>query len=149
DMGFVTGTGDRYAGGVTASTGTSKTAVRNTNARADGKIGGTGTGPARPPAPPPVDRSRSPRPESMSWESCGFPAEAEMEQIDHAVATIVATVGSDGVAKSVTVVSDPGFGFGRLAKSCAMRRRWIPGLDAHGRPVTKTSPPVRIRFSRN
>ena len=41
--GFVTGDGTRYAGGITASTGTSKTAVRDRRARPDGVRGGRGT----------------------------------------------------------------------------------------------------------
>ena len=47
--GFVTGTGDRFAGGVTNAQGTSKVAARSAQAAATGT--GTGTGPVAPPAP--------------------------------------------------------------------------------------------------
>jgi hypothetical protein len=92
---------------------------------------------------------RSPTPESLNW-SCGFPAQADMEQIDFATVTLTVTVGLDGRAKSVTVLKEnpPGFGFGNLAKSCAFRMRYSVGLDAQGKGVTKTTPPFPVRFTR-
>jgi protein TonB len=145
--GFVTGDGSRFAGGITASTGTSKTAVRDRHARADGVVGGTasrpvaGTVPAR-------DLSRAPRPGSTQWDDCGFPPEADVEQIDFMRVTLVVTVGTDGRAKAVTVLNDPGYGFGRLARQCAMRKRYVNGLDSAGRPVTMATAPFVVRFTR-
>jgi protein TonB len=149
DQGFVTGTGDSYAGGTTASTGTSKKAVHNPNAKGGGKPGGTGTAKA-PPAPPPgksLAKSAG-LAGGTSWSDCGFPYEADAEQVDFGLVTLVVTVAPDGRAKSVSIVSDPGHGFGRLARQCAMRKRYTPGLDAAGKTVTKTTPPIRVRFTR-
>lgn len=146
DMGFVSGTGERFAGGVTAAAGTSKVAVRDPRAVPTGVPGGTGS-PKAPPAPI-VDRSRAPTLRGGDRWDCGFPAEADMDQIDFAIATIVVTVGPDGRAQSVSVVKDPGHGFGRQARQCALRKAFTPGLDRDGRPVTRTTPPINVRFTR-
>jgi outer membrane biosynthesis protein TonB len=145
---IITGPGTSYAGGSTASAGTSKTAVRDPRAKPGGAPGGTGTatGPA-PPPPPTKNLARNPTPQTLNW-NCGFPAEADMEQIDYATVTLSVTVGSDGRAKSVSVLKDPGFGFGQLARSCALRMRYTVGLDASGNPITKTTPPFPVRFTR-
>ncbi len=150
DKGFVTGSGDRYAGGTTASDGTSKTAVRNLKANKGGKPGGTGTKPAAGPS--------GPKKENLakaagllgggSWNDCGFPPEADMDQVDYGIVTLTVTVGTNGRAKSVSVIADPGHGFGRLARSCAMRKSYTPGLDQNGKPTVKTTPPIRVRFTR-
>jgi protein TonB len=97
---------------------------------------------------PTRDLSRSPRPQSTQWDDCGFPPEADVEQIDFKRVTLLVTVGTDGRARSVTVVNDPGYGFGRLARQCAMRKRYVPGLDSAGRPVTMTTAPFIVRFTR-
>lgn len=148
DPGFVQGSGDRYAGGTTTAQGTSKTAVTDPGARNDGVPGGTGKQPA-PPAPPAKDLSRAPAPLGAAggWD-CGFPPEADAEQIDFARVQIAVTVGPDGRAKSVSVLSDPGHGFGRHARQCAMRKSYSPGLDRAGQPTTQTTPPFTIRFRR-
>lgn len=147
--GFVTGTSARYAGGVTASTGTSKKAVR----RRDAKPEGVGNPPkAQKKATVAVsgpDLSRSAVPLNKgTWRDCPFPAEANIEQINQAVVTVIVTVNEQGRAKSVTILSDPGYGFGRQAQSCALRKRYSPGLNRSGQAVTKTTPPISIRFSR-
>ncbi len=145
--GFVTGDGDRYAGGTTASAGTSKQAVYDPNA-GKGAPAGTGTrpGPAAP-ATPAKDLSRAPRPSSNNW-SCPFPPEADQDQVDYAAVSLVVTVGTDGRARSVSVLSDPGHGFGRMARQCAMSRSYSVGLDKTGQPTTRTTPPITVRFNR-
>lgn len=148
DEGFVTGEGERFAGGVTAATGTSKTAVRDTAATKGGVPGGTGRGPRVVEAPPAEDLSRAPTPASKQWNDCGFPPEADVEQIDYMRVKIVVTVDKDGRAGSVTVVNDPGHGFGRLARQCALRKRYNVGLDKQGNPVTRTTPPFDVIFQR-
>jgi protein TonB len=45
------------------------------------------------------------------------------------------------------VLQDPGHGFGREAKRCAMRERFEPGLDRDGRPISDKLR-VRIRYNR-
>ncbi|MBK7583489.1 MAG: energy transducer TonB [Myxococcales bacterium] len=148
--GFVTGDSDRFAGGTTASAGTSKTAVNDTKARNGGAPGGKGTKPGAPAGPAPTaakDGSRPAAPTSRSW-NCGFPPEADFDQIDYATVMISVTVGTDGRAKSVNVLNDPGHGFGRLAKSCALRMQYTAGIDKDGQPVTKTTSPFPVRFTR-
>jgi len=149
DQGFVTGEGDRYAGGTTAASGTSTTAVRDPRARAGGKPGSTGEKPGAPASTAPAgkDQSRPSAPASRNW-NCGFPPEADFDQIDFATVMISVTVGTDGRAKSVSVLSDPGHGFGRLARSCAMRMQYNPGYDRNGQPVVKTTSPFPVRFTR-
>ncbi len=150
DQGFVTGSGERFAGGVTAASGTSKTAVTDTRARPGGVVGGTGNGPVNGPvaAAPSVDRSRPAKPATLNWDDCGFPPEADVEQINLMRVKVVVTVDIDGRARSVSVLDDPGYGFGNLARRCALRKSFLPGLDAQGRPVVKTTQPISIKFVR-
>ncbi len=115
--------------------------------RNDGQKGGKGTGPATTAAPP-VDKSRPATLQgSTSW-SCPFPPEADAEGRDSAVATIVVTVRPDGSPASVSVIADPGAGFGRAARKCALGRRYVAGLDKDGEKTTTTTPPIRVKFSR-
>jgi protein TonB len=144
--GIVTGESERYAGGVTTSKGTSKTAVRERGGIQGGVPGGTGTAPAPPPKPT-QDLSKPPGLTEGSWNNCGFPPEADMEQINYATVSIAVTVGADGSPKSVNVLKDPGHGFGRLARQCAMRKRYRAGLDASGTAVVKTVQ-FSVRFTR-
>lgn len=146
---FVTGSSDRYAGGTTAASGTSKVAVDDPRAKGGEGPKGNGTAPRGGPAPAPTgkDQSRPSTPTSRSW-NCGFPAEADFDQVDFATVMITVTVGTDGRAKSVSVLSDPGHGFGKQARSCAMRMSYTPGLDRNGQPVVKTTSPFPVRFTR-
>jgi protein TonB len=99
-------------------------------------------------APPKEDRSRPPTiAGGLAW-SCPFPPEADADGRDTAVATIVVTVSPDGTPASVSIVADPGSGFGRAARQCAFGRRYQPGLDRDGAPTKATTPPIRVRFSR-
>src|SRR5262249_35098422 len=119
------------------------------DARNDGIPGGRGTqpAPAPPPPPPGPDLSRSVGlAGSASW-NCPFPPEADAEQIDQAVVGVQITVRPDGSASSATVVSDPGHGFGRAAKACALARRYQPALDRTGTPIVGSNL-VNVRFSR-
>jgi len=143
--GFVTGTGDRFAGGVTASTGTAKTAVRDLRAAPEG-VGKAPPGPVAAPSGP--DLSRPAAPLGGSWNDCEFPAEADVEGIDSAVVQLSVTVGPNGRAKSVSVLRDPGNGFGRSARSCAFRKTYTPALDRSGTAVTMTTAPFTVRFTR-
>lgn len=148
DQGFVSGDGDRFAGGITSATGTSKVAVRDTNAKPGGVVGGKGTG--APPAPPPPkeDLSRPATPASRDWGDCGFPAEADVEQIDFMRLSIVVTVGVDGRAQNVTVLKDPGYGFGNQARQCALRKSYNVGFNAEGKAIVTTTPPFIVTFRR-
>ncbi len=146
--GFVTGTGSTFAGGETSSTGTSKQAVYNPAAANTGVVGGTGTAPA-PPPPRKDDKSRAPGLlGSVEWNDCPFPGEADADQIDQAFVLIQVKVKPDGSPESVNVLQDPGHGFGREAKKCAMRKKFANGLDPDGQPVSGMTKPFRVRFER-
>jgi len=137
-----TNTGSGYA----SKKGTSKKPVRNRRARDDGKPGGRGTGPARATAPK-VDRSRPPKPLTGTFWNCPFPPQADLEQVDKAAVLIAVTVAADGTPKGVKVLNDPGYGFGQMAKRCAMAERWSPALDADGRAIATTAQ-VNMHFTR-
>jgi protein TonB len=146
-QGFVTGNADTYAGGVTANNGTSTMAVRNLNAALGGVQGGTGTKPG-PTAVTGPDLSHPPSLSGGTDWDCPFPAEADSDQIDFQRVQIVVTVRADGSPQDVKVVGDPGHGFGRAARQCAMRRRFNPGTDHQGNSITSTMPPINVTFKR-
>ncbi len=150
DQGIVSGENtDGPLGGQSSAQGKSDQITHNPAVSLTGKPGGTGTGDKPPPPPPPKqDLSRSADVVgSKSW-SCPFPDEADTDQVDFAQVTVIVTVRGDGSPQSVQVVNDPGHGFGRAARMCALARRYNPGLDADGNPVTKSTPPIRVTFSR-
>jgi protein TonB len=144
-QGFVTGNAETYAGGVTATSGTSKTAVRNLNAALGGAPGGTGVKPA--PAAGP-DLSRPPSISGGNDWNCSFPPEADADEINFQRVPIAVTVRADGTPENVRVLGDPGHGFGRAARQCAMRQRFEPARDREGRPVAGTMPNFIVRFTR-
>jgi protein TonB len=144
DQGFLSGESTRFAGGVTAAAGKSKTAVRDLHASEAGVVGGTGTAPAPPPA---RDLSKPASPLSTEW-NCGFPPEADAEQIDFGLVRLAVTVGADGHARDVSVLQDPGHGFGRLARQCAYRMSYAVGQDSAGKPAVRTTAPFNVRFTR-
>lgn len=141
---FVTGSGSTFAGGTTQAGGTSTTAVYNAAARATGVPGGTGTTAAPPPGPK-VDKSRTAKIANVANLSrCPFPAEADSDQVDEAVVGIEVKVSVDGRAESVTITQDPGHGFGREAKKCALREKYDAAWNAEGQPIPGT---YRVRFN--
>ena len=143
--GFVTGNGDRFAGGVTATRGTAKTAVRSLEASPTG----VGTAPhAAPPPAPSVNLSRPPGLPGGSWGDCPFPPEADAEGINNVRVKISVTVKADGHVRSVTVLADPGYGFAGAARQCTMRKVFTPALNATGEPVEQTMPPFTVHFER-
>ncbi len=139
--GFVNGNGDSFAGGQTAADGTSKTAVGSIASKAVERPRVV----PKPPPPPAPDLSKPAMPMSLAW-NCGFPPEDD--DVDHARVTIVVSVGADGRPTGVRVTSDPGNGFGRVARSCAMGMRYNAGRDRAGSPTSATTPPFVVRFDR-
>ena len=132
-----TGNGTRYAGGITASSGTSSRAVRGPVVDRDAESRArAGTSRARA-----VGRPR------QDWD-CPWPREAEALSIDEQFVVIRAVVRADGSVSSADVVSDPGYGFGQIALTCAREQRFPPATDDAGRPILATSPPIRVRFTR-
>jgi protein TonB len=79
--------------------------------------------------------------------SCPFPPEADADKVDIAVVRLWITVRADGTPSDAAIVDDPGHGFGRAARECAMARRYRPALDRNGVPIL-SSHLVNVRFSR-
>jgi len=144
--GFVSGNSERFAGGITAANGTGNGAVRDLRAQPDGVGKAPPPGPVAPPSGP--DLSRAAAPMAGSWNDCEFPAEADIEGIDSAVVQLTVTVGPNGRAKSVTVLKDPGFGFGQSARTCAFRKQFNSALDRAGTAITMSTAPFTVRFTR-
>ena len=145
DFTLVQGTGSEYVGGTTSSIGTNSKAVhgaasdrskplpvaaRESNAVASGP-----------------DLSTSPRPTGSDW-NCSRLFPQDPEAGDYATVSIVVTVATDGTPKAVTVLRDPGHGFGAAARTCAMSQRYSVGLNRQGQPTQATTPPITVRFTR-
>jgi protein TonB len=145
--GFVTGNAAAYAGGVTEQGGTSASAVYDRNARTGGVPGGHGTAVA-PPPPPTPDRSKPAGLSGSSEWKCPWPSEADAEQIDEAYVSVQVATRPDGTAERVTILSDPGHGFAREARQCAMRERYNAALDHDGNPMPGLTKAFRIHFER-
>lgn len=143
---FLAGNAETAVGGVTQIGGTAKVATNNLAAVATGVPGGTGIAAAPPPVR--VDRSRAAAIMNKSnLERCPFPAEADAEQVDEAAVGIEVKVSVDGRAETVSVTHDPGHGFGREARRCALRERYSPALNVDGVAIPGLYR-VNFRFSR-
>ncbi len=141
---MVVGDATTYAGGTTSATGTTVRKVEvagNGAGRAGAPAAETSPGAGSP------DRTRRARLAGDATWACDFPREADEAQIDHAVVTLRIAVDIQGAANSVTIVTDPGSGFGREARACAMLKRYEPALNRDGQPVAGTSL-VNVRFDR-
>jgi len=159
DFSIVQGNAERYAGGVSAATGTSKVAVTDPRAEGAGVIppraaraGTPSSTPKAAPRPPPPralppSRATPAVPVSQSW-SCAFPPEADQNQVNYARVLIAVTVSAAGRATNVVLLSDPGDGFGRAARSCAFRQRFVPPRGPDGNPTTGTTAPFHVTFTR-
>jgi periplasmic protein TonB len=150
DRGIASGEGQGVGYGQVAGAGTGKAPTFDPNAKVGGTPGGRGTGAPAPPSPAAAGPDRSAPPGlvgSSSW-NCQFPPEADAEQIDQASVVIMVTVRPDGSPLSVKIVNDPGNGFGRAARLCALGRRYTPGRDRSGVALTATTPPITVRFTR-
>lgn len=144
DVGFVTGSGDRYVGGVTAPKGESKKPVYDRGARPDGVVGGTGKTPA--PVYKGPDLSR-PANFKGTFNNCGFPPEADVEQINYMRVPILVSINPDGTPSKVTTLKEVGFGFGQRAQRCAMSKRYEVALDRAGKPIPSTVQ-ISVTFTR-
>jgi outer membrane biosynthesis protein TonB len=134
---LVTGQGQHYAGGTTERGGTSQKPVQAASARAFGVEGGTGTAAA--------DHTRAPQLASgLRWD-CPTPEEALEEGVEHATVGLLVEIDVDGKVLGVEIQADPGYGFAREARSCAMRKRWVSGLDRSGQP-RRAKQLVNVRF---
>jgi periplasmic protein TonB len=140
---IVTGSAASYAGGTTTSAGNAHAAAGSVEGSTAGtRPAGEGAGGLSGP-----DRSRAARiAGGLDWQ-CPFPGEADQAGIDRAVATIQVELDAAGRARRVSVVSDPGHGFGAAARRCALSKRWIPALDRNGN-ARASSATLRVRFER-
>jgi len=57
-------------------------------------------------------------------------------------------VRADGTPEKVTVLSDPGHGFGRAATRCAMLQHFDAALDHDGNAIPGLTKSLRVRFER-
>jgi protein TonB len=144
---IVQGNADSYAGGFTTATGTGTGAV-NAMPSPTGVPGGTGQVQAPPPPPSGPDRSRTASLGGGGEWSCPFPPEADTAQIDEAYVTLQVDVKPDGSPGVVRVLSDPGNGFGREARRCAMNKHYATALDHDGTAIPGTTKAFRVHFSR-
>ncbi len=133
--------------GLVAGAGTGTVPTFDPHAVIGGRPGGKGQGLGSGPPPGP-DRSRGAHVYGGFTEDCEFPAEADTAGIDHAAAMVVVTVRADGAPEEVEVVDDPGHGFGRAARICALKLRYLPARDRDGTLLRAKTPPVTIRFTR-
>jgi protein TonB len=137
---FTIGTGkaERYAGGVTASSGTNTVAVHSRQVDRDAAPGNTAGF---------VSLAKPVRLAASDWR-CPWPEQADLLAIDEERVLLRVNVDAEGAVTQASVLEDPGHGFGRAALECARRNRFLPALDASGRPIAATSPPIRVRFTR-
>jgi protein TonB len=145
DFTMVQGNADTYAGGITSSSGTAKSAV---TAPSRGPVPGVGAGGGNGAgqAIGAVDQAKTARPIGSDWDCKAlFPGTATS---DSATVIIATRVRADGTPESVSVIADPGQGFGPAARACAMRQRYDAARDREGRLVTGSTAPFRVRFTR-
>jgi periplasmic protein TonB len=127
------GKGNVYAGGVTASSGTSLTAVTDTHASA------RGTGPSR---------ARIAAPARTDW-ACAWPQEEEENTDLHSVRVLIAVhVDRDGEAQSVDILGPAAAPFERAARQCALNEPYLFARDESGHAVASTTPPFSVHFFR-
>jgi TonB family protein len=138
-------TSTAFSSGVVAVGGT------GTHGLAGAQLGGTGKEPLRAPAQSDGltaagDLSQSPRLRNADPCRGFFPAQA---QDDVATALVRVVVSRDGVASSVSVLSESpkGQGFGAAARTCMLEQRFSPALDRKGNAAA-TAVNVNVRFSR-
>jgi protein TonB len=133
------GRSERYAGGVTASAGTSAQAVHASRVDRSAPRGRSQGGPSR---------ARPVGQPAREW-NCPWPHEADALSVDEQTVVIRTVVRADGTVASAELLSDPGYGFGQMSLACVRKQRFVPAADEEGRPITATSPPIRVRFTRH
>jgi len=133
--------------GLVAGACTGTVPTKNPRAKIGGKAGGHGTS-TRADAVLEPDLTRGAHAPSVFTDECPFPAEADLARIDHAVVVLQVTVKADGRAGAITVLDDPGHGFGRAAVYCARQLLFSAARNRQGTFIEADAPPTRIRFTR-
>lgn len=135
----------------TLSSGVVAVGGTGTHGLAGAQLGGMGKEPVRAPAQgdgltAAGDLSQSPRLRNADPCRGFFPAQA---QDDVATALVRVVVNREGVANSVSVISESpkGQGFGAAARTCMLEQRFSPALDRKGNAAA-TAVNVNVRFSR-
>jgi len=130
---MVIGRGNAYAGGVTASAGTSLTAVTDAHASA------RETGPIR---------TRSAAPARTDW-ACAWPQEEEENTELRSMRVLIAVhVDRDGEAQGVDILGSAAPPFERAARQCALNEPYLFARDEAGHAVAATTPPFSVHFFR-
>jgi hypothetical protein len=132
---LVVGKGDTYAGGYTASSGTSKVAVENVQATPHA------TG------PPQASRARPPAPARTDW-ACTWPEDAQETDIRDARTSIRVHVDRDGEPEEVDIVSSPSPSFAEAARRCALGESYRTALDDAGKAIAGVTPLFIVHFVR-
>jgi periplasmic protein TonB len=128
---MVIGKGNVYAGGVTASAGTSLTAVSDVRAK------GAGASQARVAAPARTD-----------W-ACAWPAEEEENTDVRSVRVLIRVhVDRDGDPNSVDILGPASATFERAARGCALNESYLAAKDDAGHAVSGATPPFSVHFFR-
>ena len=68
--------------------------------------------------------------------------------MDEASVMLQVDVRPDGTAGTVSVLSDPGSGFAREARRCALGKRYSTALDHDGNAIGGKTKPFRVHFQR-
>lgn len=139
---FVTGSARAYVGGGTTSSGTGQRANAQVATQA----------PESPPRPASSSRSSATqaRPVQLPegrWK-CAWPQAALNQDIYEQHVVLRVRVSAQGTVEAVTLLDDPGNGFGAAATACARATRFAPAQSEEGQAVAATSPPIRVRFTR-
>lgn len=139
---FVTGSAPLYTGGTTSRNGANTREPGLTAVASSPSVSSAmGTEPSLP------DRSRPASLASgLDWR-CPFPSRADRDGIDSGVASLKVEVAPTGQVRAVHVLHDSGHGFGKAARSCALRKRYRAALDRAGRSIGATLL-VRVHFVR-
>jgi outer membrane biosynthesis protein TonB len=134
-----TGTSDSYAGGFTASAGTSTTAVTSSAAQAHGVVGGEGSSPG--------SLARAAAPARSDW-SCAWPDEEQSSDLLDARVRLQVHVDRDGHAESVDVSSSPTPAFAEAARLCAKGELFRSARDDAGHNIASVTSAFVVHFVR-
>lgn len=140
--GFVEGTAETYTGGTTTANAPLHTPTTKEAATTNKPITPDRNQIVAPAGP---DLSRPASAIGNTEWNCPFPSEAD--SVDDAVVRMRVEVSESGAALGATVLHEPGQGFGREARRCALGRKWKPALDRSGLAVSG-SVVVTVHFIR-
>ena len=133
DFSIVQGAADKYVGGTTSAVGTSDVPVR---------------GPTTPDATVTSRRAAvAASPAGSEWD-CSALYPADPNAPDSAAVMVQVRTDAAGRPRTVTILRDPGHGFGPAARACAMRQTYQPARDADDHEVPGETRPFLVRFHR-